>query len=70
MNNASVNTITQHTPYKGMYGSPPQLTSVKSSPPVEPAEELPLADHVKETQEVAKEKLTTAASNLTAAKAS
>ena len=43
---------------------------MKSSPPVEHTEELPLADHVKETQEVAEEKLTAAASNLTAAKAS
>ena len=69
MNNASVNTSMQYTPHELMYGSPPQLPSVKSSPPVAPAEELPLADHVEETQAVMEEKWATAASNLTAAKA-
>jgi hypothetical protein len=68
MNNVSVNSSTKYSPYELMYGTPPTLPSVKTSPPIEQHEAVDALDLVEETQASIAHKWTEAATNLEAAK--
>ena len=68
MNNTSVNTSTKFSPYELMYGTPPTLPSIKSSPSVGQGEAVETRDLAEETKALIDQKWAAAATNLGAAK--
>ena len=68
MNNTSVNTSTKFSPYELMYGTPPTLPSVISSPSVGQGEAVETKDLAEETKALINQKWAAAATNLESAK--
>ena len=68
MNNASANSSTKYSPYELMYGTPPTLPSVISSPSINTDEAVATDDYIEEIQSTVMSKWNDAAVNLDNAK--